>query len=181
MDEDTLGLAAPQALEHIVEHCTAPAGGGIMFFKPGSYRKLVPGGASGNGILLGGNGHSKVGLSRRGGPDVCVVHYGYIGYAYTPQQTTHIKTIFPLYAHDNVLVVLAFSFGKAYAAFMNRGQSVNPQSEIPKQIFETFLAELKKGGAPEDLLERLDLVLSSERNLTENAIKSAIFPEAQTP
>jgi hypothetical protein len=66
-------------------------------------------------------------------------------------------------------------------AFMSNGQSGNPPSEIPKQIFGTFLDELKKDGASEDLLHRLRKVLLEETNLTENAIRAAIFSDSQNP
>jgi hypothetical protein len=64
-------------------------------------------------------------------------------------------------------------------AFMSYGKSSNPPSEIPKQIFGTFLDELKKGGASEDVLQRLHKVLLEDTNLTENAIRGAIFPDSQ--
>ena len=66
-------------------------------------------------------------------------------------------------------------------AFMSNGKSANLPSEIPKQIFGTFLDELKKGGASEDMLQRLHKVLLENTNLTENAIRSAIFPDSPNP
>jgi len=65
--------------------------------------------------------------------------------------------------------------------FMADSQLGNTQSEIPKQILGTFLDELKKGGASEDLVQRLRKVLLEDRNLSENAIRMAIFPDSPIP
>lgn len=64
---------------------------------------------------------------------------------------------------------------------MSDGKSKNPPSEIPVQIFGVFLTELKKAGISEGVLHRLRTVMIEERNLTENALRTAIFLDSQNP
>jgi hypothetical protein len=49
-------------------------------------------------------------------------------------------------------------------------------TDIPSQIFEKFLEELKVSGVSNEIIERLSTTLLAERNVTETAIKLAIFP-----
>jgi len=66
-------------------------------------------------------------------------------------------------------------------AFMDNAQTGTLPPDIPKQIFGTFLGELKKAGIPEELVQRLHKTLIEENGLTENAIRSAIFPDSHNP
>lgn len=50
--------------------------------------------------------------------------------------------------------------------------------EVPRQVFQKFVDELRAGGIPEDVLERLRKVLLDDRNLTEGAIRGALLPDS---
>ena len=49
-------------------------------------------------------------------------------------------------------------------------------TDVPSQIFEKFLEELKIAKVPDEIIGRLRATLLTERSITETAIKAAIFP-----
>ena len=49
-------------------------------------------------------------------------------------------------------------------------------TDVPSQIFEKFLEELKLSGVSDEIIERLRTPFLKKRNITETAIKLAIFP-----
>lgn len=54
-------------------------------------------------------------------------------------------------------------------------------SEVPMQVFEQFLKRLEESKTPPGLVERLRVLLLSEKSLTEKAVVDALLSEAQLP
>jgi hypothetical protein len=48
-------------------------------------------------------------------------------------------------------------------------------TDVPGQIFEKFLKELKSANVADEVIERLRVALLTDRNITEANLKSAIF------
>lgn len=55
-------------------------------------------------------------------------------------------------------------------------QSNQIPTDVPRQIFEKFVEELKAIGLADEALERYRKTFIEERNITEIAIKTTIFP-----
>jgi hypothetical protein len=55
-------------------------------------------------------------------------------------------------------------------------QSSQIPTDVPGQIFEKFVEELKVSGFADEALERFRKTFLKERNITETAIKTTIFP-----
>lgn len=51
--------------------------------------------------------------------------------------------------------------------------------EVPKQVFEKFLAELGKSGVADDVVARLRNALFDARGFNEAALRAALFPADQ--
>jgi len=56
---------------------------------------------------------------------------------------------------------------------------VSAPQDIPKQVLGSFLDELKEGGSTKELIDRLRKVLIEENDLSEQAIRTAMFSDAQ--
>jgi len=54
------------------------------------------------------------------------------------------------------------------------------QPEIPRQLFETFLHKLETADIPLGVVERLRRTIIREMNLSDKAIKAALFPEDES-
>ena len=65
---------------------------------------------------------------------------------------------------------------------MNTKQTVETkvQPEVPALIFEQFLTGLEKAKMPSDLIERLRTTIIVQNDLSDGAIKTALFPEDQS-
>lgn len=50
-----------------------------------------------------------------------------------------------------------------------------PQGEIPKDIFDKFLAGLTESDVPQEVVERLRQTIAGQNDLSEKAIKAALF------
>lgn len=59
-------------------------------------------------------------------------------------------------------------------------REVTAQAEVPAQIFEQFLVALEEAKMPADLVERLRDTIIGERDLSDRAIKAALFPEEES-
>jgi hypothetical protein len=62
---------------------------------------------------------------------------------------------------------------------MNNSAS-QPQGEIPKDIFEKFLAGLAESDVPREVVERLRQTIADQSDLSEKAIKTALFQSDPT-
>ncbi len=62
---------------------------------------------------------------------------------------------------------------------MNNSAS-QPQGEIPKDIFEKFLAGLVESDVPPEVVERLRQTITSQNDLSERGIKAALFQSDPT-
>ena len=62
---------------------------------------------------------------------------------------------------------------------MNSQESKEGQPEVPTQMFEQFLASLRKAEIPSDVVQRLQHTILVERDLSDHAVKAALFPEIQ--
>ena len=49
------------------------------------------------------------------------------------------------------------------------------QPEVPAQIFEGFLTRLEKAETPTDVVERLRATIMHEKDLSEKAIRAALW------
>lgn len=54
------------------------------------------------------------------------------------------------------------------------------QPEVPALIFGQFLTGLEKAEMPADLVERLRTTIITNKDLSDNAIRAALFPEAES-
>lgn len=54
------------------------------------------------------------------------------------------------------------------------------QPEVPAQIFEEFVTQLEKAATPTAVVERLRATIIHEKDLSEEAIRAALFPEEQS-
>jgi hypothetical protein len=54
------------------------------------------------------------------------------------------------------------------------------QPEVPGRVFEEFLIRLTKSEIPTEVVERLRKTVIQEKNLSEKAIKSALFQIHET-
>jgi hypothetical protein len=54
------------------------------------------------------------------------------------------------------------------------------QPEVPAQLFEEFVTQLEKAETPADVVERLRATIIHEKDLSEKAIRAALFPEEQS-
>ena len=49
-------------------------------------------------------------------------------------------------------------------------------TDVPSQIFENFLEELKEAKISDEIIKGLRMTMIQERNITEATIRSAMFP-----
>jgi len=54
------------------------------------------------------------------------------------------------------------------------------QPEVPAQIFEQFLIALQKTNVASDIIERLRTTIVTNHDLSDKAIRIAVFPEDQS-
>jgi len=54
-------------------------------------------------------------------------------------------------------------------------------SDVPAQVFEKFLQDLRDAGASAELVARLRKALLEEKKFTERALKEAVLPEEPLP
>jgi hypothetical protein len=58
----------------------------------------------------------------------------------------------------------------------------NPEApDVPTQVFEKFLQDIRNAKLPDELVSRLQKVLSEDGSLTENALKAAVLGEDPLP
>jgi hypothetical protein len=62
---------------------------------------------------------------------------------------------------------------------MGDASSVHPTPEVPKQVFERFLATLTAGGQPPELVARLHKTLVEDGSYGERALRAALFSDEQ--
>ncbi len=60
---------------------------------------------------------------------------------------------------------------------MDTTQPQNPVNGVPKQAFEQFLEALKNKGVSSEVIERLRKTLVERGDVSEAAIKAALFPD----
>lgn len=51
------------------------------------------------------------------------------------------------------------------------------QSDVPTQVFQSFLAVLEKEGVPQEVVQRLKKTLIEDRKFSDKQLKDALFPE----
>jgi hypothetical protein len=61
-----------------------------------------------------------------------------------------------------------------------QAQEVKGQPEVPAQIFEEFLIRLEKADTPTDVVERLRATIITKKDLSDKAIRAALFPEEES-
>lgn len=54
---------------------------------------------------------------------------------------------------------------------------INGTTDIPTQVFESFLSELKSTGASSEMIERLRKTLLEDHIFTEGALRTAVLGE----
>ncbi len=58
----------------------------------------------------------------------------------------------------------------------------NPETpDVPSQVFDKFLQAIRDANLPDELVARLQKVLSVDGSLTENALKAAVLGEDPLP
>lgn len=63
---------------------------------------------------------------------------------------------------------------------MDTKQPNNPVTGVPKQAFEHFLIELEKKGVSPDVVARLKKTIIDQGDVSDGAIKAALFPDNNT-
>ena len=63
---------------------------------------------------------------------------------------------------------------------MGDAQAEATSPEVPKQIFEKFLADLTAGGQPAELVARLRKTLIEKPSFSERALRAALLPDEPT-
>jgi len=65
---------------------------------------------------------------------------------------------------------------------MNSPQQQEPkgQPEVPTQIFAEFLSQLEKAETPMDVVERLRETILINQDLSDRAIRMALFPDEKS-
>lgn len=64
---------------------------------------------------------------------------------------------------------------------MDTDQQKNPVTGVPKQAFEQFLSALEKKNISAEVLTRLRKTLIEDGDVSDTAVKVALFPDNNTP
>ena len=64
---------------------------------------------------------------------------------------------------------------------MDKNDQIKDSSEVPVRVFNEFLKQLEKSGVSLSVIERLRVLLFSEKGITEKAIAEALLSEEQLP
>ncbi len=64
---------------------------------------------------------------------------------------------------------------------MDKNDQIKDSSEVPVRVFNEFLKQLEKSGVFLSVIERLRVLLISEKGITEKAIAEALLSEEQLP
>lgn len=51
------------------------------------------------------------------------------------------------------------------------------KSDVPTQVFESFLAALEKDGVAQEVIQRLKTTLIEDGKFSDKQLKAALFPE----
>ena len=54
-------------------------------------------------------------------------------------------------------------------------------SDVPRQVFETYLEALSGADVPAEVVARLRKALLDHKRLTERALREAVLPEGEQP
>jgi hypothetical protein len=60
-------------------------------------------------------------------------------------------------------------------------ETTHGQPEVPAQIFERFLARLAESDLPTEVVDGLREAIIEDNDLSERAIRAALFPAEESP